>query len=570
MTTLATDLYLLVAAYGLAVAVSYAGLPVLGQSAFVAIGAFGTSQLAAHGVPLGVAVLVSVAAAGVAGHLVGFAAARLEGGPLALATWGAAWLAYEALVLFPRLSGGAQGLTRPSPARLVSPALGVAVTLHPWVHVVVAAFVDVVVAAALWRSAGTAWGLDLAALRTGPALADSLGVPVQRRRRAVLAVAAALGAAGGAGTALLLGVVAPADYSPLLSLQLFVAVLVGGTATWWGPVVGVALLAALPSTADAIASAADLDPLRARAVLTAVLLIAAIATRGPVRRLLSWLPARLPPAAPPGTSDPDDVAPPRRATPLLALLDVRASYGAVVALDGVDLEVAAGEVHALVGPNGSGKSTVLRVAAGTIRADGGHVLVAGAPASRAGGAAPRVRAGVVRTLQRTAALGELSAATQVAIGARAHERSAFTGLRELLATPSSAALRAGRSRRVADALAAVGLDDRANASTRELDSAEQRLLQIARAMATGAPALLLDEPAAGMSAPQRARLAAVLRRLAESGRGVLLVEHDMTLVRRVADRVTVLEAGRVISTGSPELVRSDPEVARAYLGTTVA
>ena len=143
MTTFAADLYLLVAAFGLAIAVSYAGLPVLGQGAFVAIGAFGTTQLAAHSVPLGVAVITSIAVATGAGYAVGFAAARLEGAALALATWGLAWLAYTALVVFPRLSGGAQGLTRVTPARLVSPSLGLVVTLRPWVHVVVAAAVTV-------------------------------------------------------------------------------------------------------------------------------------------------------------------------------------------------------------------------------------------------------------------------------------------------------------------------------------------------------------------------------------------------------------------------------------------
>src|SRR4051812_13012483 len=298
MTTLATDLYLLVAAYGLAIAVSYAGLPVLGQGAFVAVGAFGTSQLASHGVPLGVAVITAVAMAAATGYLVGFAATRLAGAQLALATWALAWLAYTALLVFPRLSGGAQGLTDATPAHLVSPALGLDITLQPWVHVLVAALVDIALAAVLWRSATTAWGLDLAAIRTGAALADTLGVPVQRRRRAVLAASAALGAVGGAGTAVLLGLAAPADYSPLLSLQLFVAVLVGGTARWWGPAVGAPLLAALPSASDGIATAAGVDPLRAQAVLTAALLVAALALRQPVATLVSRLGGRLLPDPP--------------------------------------------------------------------------------------------------------------------------------------------------------------------------------------------------------------------------------------------------------------------------------
>jgi ABC-type branched-subunit amino acid transport system ATPase component/ABC-type branched-subunit amino acid transport system permease subunit len=561
MTTLAADLYLLLAAYGLAVAVSYAGLPVLGQGAFVAVGAFGTTQLVSHGTPLGVAVVAAVALAGVAGYAVGFAGARLSGGPLALATWALAWLVYSALLLFPRLGGGAQGLTRPAPARLVSPALGVIVTLSPAVHVVVAAAAAVVVALVLRQLPRIAWGLDLAALRTGPALAESLGVPVQRRRRAVLAVAAAVGAFAGAGTAVLQGVVAPADFSPLLSLQLFVAVLVGGTATWWGPAVGAALLAVLPDVADPLASALGVDAVRARGVVTAVLLVAVLATRGPLSRLLAGRGSS--PYAPAAGV----VPPPRdaRDEPLLQLSGVGASYGAVVALDGVDLDVRAGEVHALVGPNGSGKSTALRVAAGTVAPAAGQVRLAAGPAPA--GVAARVRAGVARTLQRTAMLGELDAHTQVAVGARAQERLAHLGLRELLHTPRAKRVAAARAAVVADALAVTGLRDRAHLPTSRLDSAEQRLLQIARTVATGADVLLLDEPAAGMSAPQRRRLEGVLRALAERGRAVLLVEHDMALVGRVADRVTVLGAGRVLASGTPAAVRADPEVARAYLGT---
>jgi ABC-type branched-subunit amino acid transport system ATPase component len=158
----------------------------------------------------------------------------------------------------------------------------------------------------------------------------------------------------------------------------------------------------------------------------------------------------------------------------------------------------------------------------------------------------------------------------VAVGARVAECTSHLGLRELLRTPAAARVSEARATEVAAALAFVGLDGRATAATAELDSAEQRLLQIARAVATGAPAVLVDEPAAGMSAEQRRRLVTVLRRIAASGRGVLLVEHDMHLVGRVADRVTVLAEGRVISHGTPEQVRSDPAVARAYLGSPVS
>jgi branched-chain amino acid transport system permease protein len=572
VTTFASDLYLLIAAFGLALPVSYAGMPVLGQGAFVAVGAFGTLLLAAHGAPLLVAVATASAVAGAVGYLLGYAARRLTGASLALGTWGIAWLAYVVLVQFPSVSGGSQGRTITSPARLVSPSLGLVVTLHPWVHALAAGLICVVLAVVLLRSADGPWGLDWAALRTGPLLADSIGVPVQRRRRALLAASAALAAVGGAGTALLAGVAAPTDYSPLLSLQLFVAVLIGGAATWWGPAVGVGLLAALPSLADHLASAFSVDPLRARGVLTAVLLVAALALREPVVRLFRRiggprLPARTTAVSHRGSPDEQW----RRADAgvgqtLLALHGIDVRYAGVHALAGVDLDLRAGEVHALVGPNGSGKSTALRVAAGVVTPAAGAITICGRPAQSSGSAAPRVSKGVARSLQRTALLGALSTSTQCAIGARAHDREPFLGVRHLLATPGAQRAAKRRAVAVSRALKLAQLTDAGDVPGDRLDSAEQRMAQVARAAATGAAALLLDEPAAGMSAGQRRRLASSLRALADAGRGVLLVEHDMGLVGRVADRVTVLDAGRVIASGTFAEIQREPSVRRAYLG----
>jgi ABC-type branched-subunit amino acid transport system ATPase component len=194
-------------------------------------------------------------------------------------------------------------------------------------------------------------------------------------------------------------------------------------------------------------------------------------------------------------------------------------------------------VHALVGPNGSGKTTLLKQLARHPQA--------------------------VRTPQHTVVMPHLAADRQVAVGARGGAQSPHAVLRHLLATPSSRI----PDPRVPDALAATGLGHVVRADPQRLTSGDQRLLQVARAVATGAPALLLDEPAAGMTGDERARLRAVLRHLAHRGTAVLLVEHDMRLVGEVADRVTVLHQGRVLACGTPDQVRSDPAVRRAYLGT---
>ncbi|MDP3712190.1 MAG: ATP-binding cassette domain-containing protein [Mycobacteriales bacterium] len=557
MIELAQALWLLVAALGLALPVSWARLPVLGQGAFVAVGGFGTALLSEH-VPVLAAVVLSVVLAGLLGHLVALGAARLEGATLALGTWALAWLVYEALQAFPDRFGGSQGLVRESPAQIRSELLGVEVALTPAWHVGLAGGLCLLLVGALIRLGRGPAGRDLAALRTDPVLAASLGVPVAARRRAVLTASAALGGLSGAGTCLLLGLVATEDVSPLLSLQLLVAVLVGGTATWWGPVLGVALLTALPEVADGLADLLGVAPERARGALTAALLVAVLAARAllPARRARTPKVVDLPLPDPPGER-------PEWRHELLRVTDARVAFGAVQALDGVDLVLRAGEVHAVIGPNGSGKSTLLRVLAGELPGD---VEVAGVPVRAR--LEDRVVAGVARTPQATVVPAGLTVRQQVAIGARGGSRPRQAVLRHLLATPTSR-LAAAVQRRVVDrALALTGLAHVADAPAATLTVGEQRRLQVARAVATGAPVLLLDEPAAGTTAGERGRLVDVLRQLVGDGRAVLLVEHDMRLVSSVADRVTVLDAGTVIASGPPAAVRADPAVQQAYLGVS--
>ena len=173
-------------------------------------------------------------------------------------------------------------------------------------------------------------------------------------------------------------------------------------------------------------------------------------------------------------------------------------------------------------------------------------------------------AGVARTPQRTALLQRTPPRRQVAVGARGGSDRPGAVLRDLLATPSSRRTRARDRRGRRAGPGRRGLADRADADPARLPTGAQRLLQVARVVATGAGVLLLDEPAAGMTAGERAALVPVLRGLADRGAAVLLVEHDLRLVGAVADRVTVLDRGRVLASGPPDRVRADPSVRRAY------
>jgi branched-chain amino acid transport system ATP-binding protein len=236
---------------------------------------------------------------------------------------------------------------------------------------------------------------------------------------------------------------------------------------------------------------------------------------------------------------------------------VSRSFGALRAVDGVTLGVAAGARHALIGPNGAGKSTLLRLVAGGLPVSGGRVRFGGADVT--GAPEPRrARLGIGQTFQQSSLFRTLTVADNVALAVQ--RRRGRPWLPVPHRRPSWAA-------RVDELLARVGLADRAHDRVDALSYAECRQLEVAVALAAEPSLLLLDEPAAGMSAASTARLLALLRGLPDE-LTVVFVEHDLDLVFELATVVTVLHLGSVLMSGTPAEVRASADVQRAYLGTS--
>jgi branched-chain amino acid transport system permease protein len=501
--------------------------------------------------------VAAVAVAATAGVLLGIPTLKLRGHYLAMATIGFGIIVQLVLVHWRSVTKGTDGIPG-----IPGPALG-PISLareEQRYYLLLAVFLVLALAAAYIRN--TRLGRAFVAVRENELAAEALGVDTTRYKILAFALAAAYAGAAGSLYAHVSNFISPDSFSFEQSVQFLAMLVLGGSGSIAGATLGAVLLTFVPEWLKFVPFlpvGSYLAAYGAAIMLTMVYLpggLIGLLDNRFKRRGVS--PAGARPAQLPWSlgllATPGD--------PFLETRGLVKAFGGVRAVAGLHLVVRPGEIHALVGPNGSGKTTTLNVINGIYGATAGSVLLMGRDITRL---PPHERAalGMSRTFQNIRLFWDLTALENVVIGA--HPRARFS-LPGMMPNGRTAAQEQAAEAEARQLLAFVGLSGFEPVVARNLPYGAQRLLEIARALASRPRLLLLDEPAAGLNPAETEDLIVLLRRIRAAGITLLLIEHDMNLVMAISDVVTVLNFGEKICEGPPRVVERDERVIEAYLG----
>ncbi len=546
-------------ALGLVILTGVGGLTSFGQAAFAGMGAYASAILATHfAVDPWLGLLASLLASGGLALVLGLVTLRLPGHLLPLSTiaWG---LAIYYLFGELAITGGHDGIGNVPPAFL----FGHPITGPRGSFWLIAAVLGVALALSANLLAGRA-GRAIRTLRGGAAMAESLGIAPQPLRLAVFVLAGVYAGASGWLLAHTQRFVSPPAFDVEPGIQYLFMAMLGGAGQIWGALLGAFAVVVARDLLQGWLGLIFSDAGQAETVVFGAMFIAMmqLAPGGLIPTFRRLLPARRRPAPPPAeAADLPRRTMPARGTIVLEAQHLIRRFGGLVAVNDVGFSLATGEILGLIGPNGAGKSTLFNLLTGTLAPTAGRIRFLGRETTRA--RAPAIaELGMARTFQHVKLRPRMSALENVMLGAYLRTRGGV--LSGLLGLGSVEDRRAAAA--AMHALARVGLAGMAGEPAGNLALGQQRLLEVARALAADPVLLVLDEPAAGLRAGEKRELAELLRSLRDDGVAILLVEHDMGFVMDLVDRLVVMDFGARIAEGVPETVRADPRVQEAYLG----
>jgi branched-chain amino acid transport system permease protein len=539
---------------GLNLVVGFAGQIAIGWVALLTLGAYTTAVLTAGTVTTEWNPFLALAVSGVVGAIfgvvVGLPALRLRTFYFAMTTLGFATIVTQVALAWKSVTGGGIGTAGPVFPWPFDPGWG-----FYYLCLILAAL-------ATWMTANIAksrFGRALVAIRDAEVAAEASGIAKPALLMAVFVFSGALAGVAGGLFSSLQSYITPDAFTFDLSVLFFIAILIGGRGSIMGPLLGTIILTVLPEFAAPLVAWSTF-------LYAALLLLIVLIIPGGIADLLDYKNRR------PLERHREIVPRPellarvldrRSGGDVLSLANVELSFGGVRAIDGLDLQIRPGEVHGLIGPNGSGKTTTLNVISGYYAPQAGEVRVGTAVLPPR---APHLRAGyrIARTFQTPRLIGGASVLDNVMIGGTIDGQGSFA--ESLLTLPRHRRDEKQLREAALLTLAAVGLEQLAAVRADRLQHSELRFMEIARALMLRPTCLMLDEPAAGLSADEIRRLGALIVAISREGTAVLLVEHHADLIFDICDRVTVLNLGKVLAAGTPAEIRSHREVVSAYLG----
>ena len=546
-----------IAILGVNIVMGYAGQVSLGQAGFAGIGAYATALLMTElGLPFWLALPPAALLAAAFGYLLSFPALRLGPVYVAMVTFGFGLVVFFVAQNWYELTNGPNGIVVPPPE-----VFGVVLYADRF-HIVVAIFLVVL----YWLARNlvdSAYGRAFVAIRESQLAAQAMGVNLAHYKTVAFAIGAFYAGVSGSLFAVLSEFVNPDAFVFVVSILYVTMGILGGMGYLAGAAIGGLIMAVLP---EVLRGAAEYKDFLTGLMLLLLLIFLPRGVMGLIERIA--------PRPAPAREDREAAAPalgavpaPSSSEPAQVLLEVRGlgkHFGGLRAVHDVSFEVRRGEILGVIGPNGAGKTTVFNLISGIHAPSQGEMAFGGRPLSDM---APHARTalGLGRTFQNLELFGQMTLLENVMVGAHARVQA---GLFAAFARPHAQRREEAELRRRALALLGyVGLAHLAHERADGLSFGHQRLLEVARALASGPRLLMLDEPAAGLSSGELDFLMRIMRGIRdEFGITLLLIGHTMRFIMGLSDRIVVLDQGELIAEGTPAEIRADRRVVEAYLG----